>query len=58
MLFETFLGRLMVKVTGVKYMSKWSYTCIELVRAIAWTIMNEFQINFAQFLSSRRKSAI
>ena len=46
--FEIFFsGRLKVKVTGVKY---------ELVRAISCTIMHGFQNNFAQFLSSRRRS--
>ena len=54
--FETFLGSLRVKVTGVKKRSKWSY--IELVRAITCTFMHGFQNNFAQLLPSRRKSAI
>ena len=55
--FETFFpGRLKVKITGVKYRSKWSY--IEFVRAITGTLMHGFQINFAQLFSSRRKSAI
>ena len=39
--FETFLGRLKVKVAGVKYRSKWSY--VELVRAITCTFMHGFQ---------------
>ena len=43
--FEIFFsGRLMVKVTGVKYWCKWSY--IELVRAITCTFMHGFQNNF------------
>ena len=54
--FETFLGRLKVKVTGVKKRSKWSY--IELVRAITCTFMHGCQNNFAKLLSLRRKSAI
>ena len=37
-------------------MSKWSYT--ELVRAITGTFMHGFQNNFAQLLSSRRRSVI
>ena len=42
--FETFLSRLKVKVTGVKYRSKWSYTCtcIKLVRAITCSFMHGF----------------
>ena len=55
---KQFLGRLKVKVTGVKYKSKWSYTCIEFVRAISCTFMHGFQNNFAQFLPSRRRSSI
>ena len=55
--FETFfLGRLKVKVTGVKYRSKWSY--IELVRSITCTFMHRFQNKFAQLLPFRRRSAI
>ena len=42
--FETFLGRLKVKVTGVKSRSKWSY--IELVRAIICTFVHGFQTQF------------
>ena len=42
--FETFLGRLKVKVTGVKLRSKWPY--IELVRAITCTFMHGFQNSF------------
>ena len=38
-----FLGRLTVKVTGVKYRSKWSK---KLVRAITCTFMHGFQNNF------------
>ena len=53
-----FLGRLKVKVTGVKYRSKWSNTCIELVRSITCTFMHRFQNKCAQLLPSRRKSAI
>ena len=42
MSFETFFsGRLKVKVTGVKYRSKFSY--IKLVRTITSTCMHEFQ---------------
>ena len=37
-------------------MSKWSY--IELVRASTCTFSHGFQTNFAQLLSSRRRSAI
>ena len=33
------------------------YIYIELVRAITCTFMNGFQNNFAQLLSSRRRSA-
>ena len=59
MLFETFfLGRLKVKVTGVKYRSKWSSTCIELVRSITCTFVHGFQNNFAQLLPSRSRIAI
>ena len=54
--FETFLGMLKVKVTGVKKGPKWSY--IELVRAITCTFMHGFQNNFAQLLPSRRRKAI
>ena len=55
--FETFFwGRLKVKITGVKLRSKWSY--IEHVRAITCTFKHGFQNNFAQLLSSRRRSAI
>ena len=55
--FETFFsGRLKVTVTGVKYRSKWSY--IQLGRAITCTFMHGFQNNFAQLLSSRRRSAV
>ena len=49
-------GRLKVTVTGVKYRSKRPY--IELVRDITGTFIHGFQNNFAQLLSSRRKSAI
>ena len=35
--------------------SKWSYTCIELVRAITCTFMYGFQNSFAQLLPLRRK---
>ena len=56
--FETFLGRLKVKVTGVKLKSKWSYTCIVLVWSITCTFMHGFQNNFAQLLPWRRRSAI
>ena len=54
--FETFFfsDRLKVKVTWVKLRSKWSY--IELVRAC--TFMHGFPHNFAQLLSSRRRSTI
>ena len=56
--FETFLGRLKVKVTGVKLRSKWSYTFIELVRAITCTFMHGFQNNFVKLLPLRRRSAV
>ena len=47
-----FLRRLKVKVIGVKMVK------IELVRAITGTFMHEFQNNFAQLSSSRRRSAV
>ena len=53
---KLFLGRLKVKVTGVKLKSKWSY--IELVRAITCIFIHGFQNNFAQLLPLRRKSGI
>ena len=55
--FETFRGRLKVKVTGVKYRSKWPYTYIELVRAITCISMHGFQNNFCTVvvLSLRRR---
>ena len=56
MSFETFLGRLKVKVTGVKKFKMVIY--IKLVRAITCTFMHGFQNNFAQLLSLRRRSAI
>ena len=57
-LLKIFVGRLKVKVTGVKYRSKWSNTCIEIVQSITCTFMHGFQNKFAQLLPSRRKSAI
>ena len=55
--FETFLGRLKVKVTGVKLSSKWSYICIEPVRRLTCKFMHGFQNDFTQLLPSRRRSA-
>ena len=57
MSFETFSGRVKIKVTGVKLRSNWSYTCIELVQVITCIFMHGFQNNFVQLLSLRRKSA-
>ena len=39
-------------------MSKWSYTCIELVRSIIVHFTHSFENNFAVLLLSKRKSAI
>ena len=49
--FETFLGRLKVKVTLKGYIN-------QFVRAITPTFMHGFQNNFAQLVSLRRRSAI
>ena len=55
--FETFLSdRLKVKVTWGQIKVKCSY--IELFRAVTCTFMHGCQNNFAQLLTSRRKSAI
>ena len=49
--FETFLGRLMVKVTLQCHVNK-------LVQAITPTFMQEFQNNFAQVFSLRSSRAV
>ena len=51
--FETFLGELKVKVTGVKQRSKWSY--IVLVRAITCTFMHGFQKLFCTIVAHQKK---
>ena len=51
MSFETFLGRMKVKVTLEDHIN-------ELVRAITHTFMHRFQNNFAQVFSLRSSGAI
>ena len=55
-LFETFLGRLNVKVTVEGQMIKWSE--IELVQAIISTLMHVIQNNLPQIFSLKSRSVI